>query len=555
MSTISAAVRPSRAGLMEWSETRLTAARCRLIAALAITLIFFAHLVYLRLQVIDLAEDEAYHWDWSRQLDYNYYSKGPLVAWLIRASCQVFGDVPWAVRLPALLSRVGLAICTYWLARRLLRSDRQALGALLLGYLTPMFLAGGMIITTDPPYLFCWALASCLACQAIWEESKPAWIAAGLVVGVGFLAKPSAPLWFVGVALFMLIDRAARPQLRTRWPYLAVAVSLPFLLPLLIWNAQRDWVTFHHVGEDIGVTGGGFRLHNFLDFFVDQAGVVGPLVLVLAPAVGAALWRSMAVRRTTSPRRCHPLATPDATRFLLCLGLPVFTAVMLSSLRKHAAANWCAAAYFGFFILTAQFISQRMRDPARRRRWRVVFYPAAACGLLVVLLAHHTERLYPLLPRLNARFGLNLTPKVDPSYRVHGWAEVGRVASQRCAAVGPAALIMTQDYMTAAELAFYVPGQPRTYVAGTCFTGLDREPFSQYDIWPDRSLARPELRGRDFLYVGAMKPELRRAFAHVRRLDDVEVRRRGLLVRRLETWACRDFAGMTWPGWEGKYNK
>src|SRR5688500_3091200 len=60
---------------------------------------------------LDLAPDEAHYWDWSRHLDWSYYSKGPLVAWLIRLSCELAG--PWserhtgslafAVRLPAVI--------------------------------------------------------------------------------------------------------------------------------------------------------------------------------------------------------------------------------------------------------------------------------------------------------------------------------------------------------------------------------------------------------------------------------------------------------------------
>src|SRR5271154_4825630 len=58
---------------------------------------------------LDLVQDEAHYWDWSRHLDWSYYSKGPLVAWLIRLGVLVAG--PWsmahtgnlmfAVRLPA----------------------------------------------------------------------------------------------------------------------------------------------------------------------------------------------------------------------------------------------------------------------------------------------------------------------------------------------------------------------------------------------------------------------------------------------------------------------
>src|SRR5882757_9243243 len=60
---------------------------------------------------LNLAPDEAHYWDWSRQLDWSYYSKGPLVALLIRGSCELFGRLSialtgsemLAVRLPAVI--------------------------------------------------------------------------------------------------------------------------------------------------------------------------------------------------------------------------------------------------------------------------------------------------------------------------------------------------------------------------------------------------------------------------------------------------------------------
>ena len=32
----------------------------------------------------DFSGDEAEYWAWSRHLDWSYYSRGPLIAWLIR---------------------------------------------------------------------------------------------------------------------------------------------------------------------------------------------------------------------------------------------------------------------------------------------------------------------------------------------------------------------------------------------------------------------------------------------------------------------------------------
>ena len=73
---------------------------------------------------LDLAPDEAHYWDWSHRLDWSYYSKGPLVAWLIRGSCELFGrlsvaltgDLAGAVRLPAVVFHVALLAGWYTLA-------------------------------------------------------------------------------------------------------------------------------------------------------------------------------------------------------------------------------------------------------------------------------------------------------------------------------------------------------------------------------------------------------------------------------------------------------
>src|SRR5438128_1846596 len=191
-----------------WKLAWLTPLRCRIILAVILLLGFLGHLRYLTHDCpIDLSGDEAHYWDWSRRLDICYYSKGPMVAWLIRSSCAMLGDTMPAVRLPALLLAIGSSILTYWLTLRLFQSDRIALGAVLLNHLVPMFLAGSVLMTIDPPFFFFWALASCFAVKAIFDEKKWAWIAMGIAIGLGFWSKFTMLLWLVGLLLFLILDR------------------------------------------------------------------------------------------------------------------------------------------------------------------------------------------------------------------------------------------------------------------------------------------------------------------------------------------------------------
>src|SRR5262249_31397333 len=109
---------------------------CRSAAAALILGISLLRILYLAFDCpFDLASDEANYWDWSRHLDWSYYSKGPLVAWLIRLSCTLFGGVSaaWtgsemlAVRLPAVACGGLLLAGLYVLVVQIYESDRLAL--------------------------------------------------------------------------------------------------------------------------------------------------------------------------------------------------------------------------------------------------------------------------------------------------------------------------------------------------------------------------------------------------------------------------------------------
>src|SRR5215475_5172078 len=80
------------------------------LAGLLILISFLIHVAYIAFpHALDLAPDEAHYWLWSQHLDASYYSKGPLVAWLIRGSVELFGawsrshfgSETFAIRLPA----------------------------------------------------------------------------------------------------------------------------------------------------------------------------------------------------------------------------------------------------------------------------------------------------------------------------------------------------------------------------------------------------------------------------------------------------------------------
>ncbi|RYG37216.1 MAG: glycosyl transferase, partial [Burkholderiales bacterium] len=85
--------------------------------------VVIATLVLLRIAVViatpmEIGPDESQYWRWSRTLDFGYYSKPPLIAWIIAASTSVFGDSEWAIRLPSPLLHGVAAMFLFLLGKQ-----------------------------------------------------------------------------------------------------------------------------------------------------------------------------------------------------------------------------------------------------------------------------------------------------------------------------------------------------------------------------------------------------------------------------------------------------
>ena len=554
----SPAVQPVSAGWVRW----FTPTRCRVVFAAVVLLNLWGSWRFLTHDCpIDLAGDEAQYWTWSRHLAAAYYSKGPLVAFLIRATCAVLGDTMPAVRLPALLLAAGTSCCTYWLTRKLFGSDRLALAAFLLGAIVPMFAAGGTLMTIDPPLFFCWAAATCLVAKAVFDGSRWAWVAAGVAAGFGVLAKYGMLLWPPLALLWLAIDPAARRWLRSPWPWVMVAIAVLFLTPPLVWNAQHGWVTFHHVatqvgGEPVAVrhAGGSLALHvlrgvvhavlNVLGMAGIQAAAINPVLCVFVVA---------AVVYTLSHRSAHD-PNRRALRFLLVIGGGFWLTCLLDALVAKVEPNWPAPAYFTLLILTAYFIATvRVQN---WKPWRGWLRGAVVFGLVTSTLLHDLTRLYPVVAWVDRAFprrdGLaRLSPKnVDPEYKMRGIrTPFAATVADDLRQLPPGAFVLCEDYMDASQLSFYLPGQPPTYFAGSYWTDPTvRRRWTQYDVWPDRRLDRPELLGKDVVYVGWPNyAPLRSAFATVTPLPPIVVTIDGLIVRTWTVYQCRGFKGMRRP--------
>jgi undecaprenyl-diphosphatase len=519
-----------------WKLAWLTPARCRILLALVLLLDILGHVRYLNHNCpIDLSGDEAQYWDWSRQLDWSYYSKGPLVALIIRASCTIFGDTMQGVRYPAIAFAAGTSIVTYLLTRKLFASERLALGAVLLNHLVPMFVAGSVLMTIDPPMFFCWALATYFAAVAIFDDRPIFWALVGFAVGVGFLAKYAAMLWFGGLALFFLLE-PVRFGGQKRNVTLALVLALLLTLPVVFWNIRHGGASLKHVAHQTGASGGALSRGNLGEFIGSQILVVGPILAVM---MGFAVVHAF---KTNSPERPKLI-------FLTSIGLSFFALTLLSSIVAKVQVNWPAPAYFTLMILTAHWLGTRLQSAQTWRPWRGWFWATVVFGVIVTPIAHDPGLVLPTMARISGSLPKRL--RFDAGglvTKLVGWKRLGDHVSDQLDRLGAGAMVLCDDYMQTAETAFYVRGQPRTYYAGSYYGDAKR--MTQYDMWPDRRLDAAGLLGRNVVYVGKggpVPPDIERAFDRIERLPEVPIVVRGVTVRTFKMWIGYNFKGMNRP--------
>src|SRR5207247_7544574 len=148
-----AATAESTRGMARGNETDEAALREKQwlrLGYVVIALLFGARLLYLASGRIELSEDEAYQWLWSKHLALSYYSKPPMIALLQFLGTTLGGDTEFGVRLfsPLISTLLGVLVLRFF-TREL--NGRLACCVLLILNPTPLLSAGSILMTIDPP--------------------------------------------------------------------------------------------------------------------------------------------------------------------------------------------------------------------------------------------------------------------------------------------------------------------------------------------------------------------------------------------------------------------
>ncbi|MDP3077804.1 glycosyltransferase family 39 protein [Bradyrhizobium sp.] len=384
-----------------------------------------------------LTFDEAYYWMWSKHLAGGYYDHPPAVAYVIRAGTMIAGDTELGVRLASILLALPMSFAVYRAAAILFGGVRVAATATILLNVTMMAAVGTMIVTPDAPLLVASSFVLLFLAKVLETGRGAWWLAVGAAVGIALLSKYTALFFGLAILIWLVAVPKLRRWLISPWPYLGGLVALAVFAPVILWNADHQWVSF------LKQMFGRARFENFRPAFIaelipTQIAFATPLVFILgAMGLHALAWR------TTGAFAARMLVN---TMFWTIVAYFVW-----HSLHARVEANWFAPVYPALAISAAVAAHLTRWDRQRQRLADFCLRWASPVG--VALFAF-------LIVQANT--GILTGYRRDATVRSVGvgWRELAAAIEAVRLRTG-ATCVLAPDYGTTSWLAFYLP-------KGTC---------------------------------------------------------------------------------------
>lgn len=290
----------------------------------------------------DLFVDESQYWLWGQGFAFGYYSKPPLIAWVIGAVTALSGsDSPFWVRAPGAVFHGAAAMILAATAARL-GGARAAIWTAACYVTLPMATMGSLLASTDTIMAPFFAAALYFHTRLVETRAPRFALLAGAMAGLAVLAKYAGVYFLLGAALGALLIPALRLG-ALNWVALLGAFGL-VIMPNVLWNLDNGMATASHTLDNVRWVRDAKPLNpaGMAAFFLSQFAVFGPVLF--AALIRAAL---------------HPRVA--GTGRLLVFAVPAVLIVCVQALLDRAYANWAASAYFAGTILAVMVLLDRPR--------------------------------------------------------------------------------------------------------------------------------------------------------------------------------------------------
>jgi len=508
--------------------------------------------------LIDLSPDEAHYALYASHLDWSYYDHPPLVGWLQWAFLQL-GGANLLMRVVPMLAWVftawGVMCLSDALYPQIAKSSVFGLRIdLLLLLLSPIPHLLGFALTPDALLmpLTCWVMwltwQLCQPSEALFKNKNAVqrlaskienvnsnrlatWLLLGLALGLSGLAKYTAVLLALGVVLALCRYQGWRWLLQLG-PWLAFAVALLCVMPVLYWNAMHDWASFvyqanHAAGSNAWQAR---KLLLYVVVVIVSFGLVVPWALRM---VSQTRNISKANVQTSTLPKAVPRAAHIAPGFFVAsFGLPGIFLLFYLSGRGSTLPHWVAPFFVALLPMIAAGVEVLITKHLRIVRWVLAIQALICLAMLALMLtggfSSENEKQSLTAPGV----GVDEAPK-NPFADLHGWSQAAEHGVRWAKEKNIPTLAVT-NWTLASRIAWYARPIPTKVVDAH---------GDQFDIWFGRFVAHEDVIWIDWSLMSFAPPVGEKQFARCDVLENLPVRVADRQIAHFNLSHCQDWQG------------
>ena len=491
---------------------------------LALLLLGHSLLHFVLGSVLGLSGDEAHYALYGAKLALSYYDHPPLVGW-VQWPLVALGAPDGVLRLLPEALWVLTALFIYDTARRLHkllvpaagRADDAGLWAVLAYSLAPLLHVLGMGLLPDTLLVFftatiVWQTLRLL--DAAVSQRLGEWLLLGLLLGLAGLSKYTAIFAALPVLACLLAEHGLA-VLKRAGPWLALLLAVALVLPVFVWNAQHDWISFR------------YQLHHGTGSQW-QAGQVLVFLLVQALLYPLLVWGTFGLRhKVLGGFEFDPAQAWLLSFFALPFAVLAYLSGGGTGLPHWTAPAWVALAPFAGLGLAALWASGR--------RALIVGF-AALQGLITLSL--YTLMLLAGPPWMSSEGLESQEPEmVNPFTDFYGWDQAAKRATE-LAREHHIAHLAVQNWTLASRFAWYARPLPVHVLAPD---------FDQFTLWTGPLPVGADAVLLDWSQMSHQLPVGVGMFERCEPADVLPVRHAGRTVAHFGLYLCYDWGGHPAP--------
>ena len=325
---------------------------------------------------LDVHGDMVENYAWGIAWQLGYYKHPPLFSWIVAAWFEVFPRKQIFYHLLASAS-VGVTLAALWrISLRFLDANQQILlvaSAFFLPCLT--FLVANYNATSA--MLPFWAVTFLFYIRTLERRRALDAVLTGAFAALAILAKYQSIVLPLTLATHLLLDREARPLLKSSLPWLAGLAGMVVLAPHVAWMVRMNFPTLRYAAD---------QGNGFIDSLASSATFVPIMVLYALPAVAF-----LGVFRR--PGDGMPLfafgqiaalrATLAGRALLAALALPIIFTILLGLLAEGELSSLWTIPFFA--VMPVAIVLLLPRPAARRAPTLGLLVMGLYCATLLVI--------------------------------------------------------------------------------------------------------------------------------------------------------------------------